>query len=195
VLRLFASTFTTARRRLTWCRKVGLSLFRLRLSTRLRHWSRLWLCTRRLLLRLWARRYRSLLWLRARRLLLRLWPRRHWSRLWLCTRRLLLRLRSRDAWRRLASHWRRFATHLRLLPLLRNNYTALLLLRCCNAFALRLLLSHGSRRTLSLRCACTTIDTALFVLLLPLLLLDAALITLRISVVPLLRLSLRSSRL
>jgi hypothetical protein len=84
-----------------------------------------------------------------------------------------------------------------LRPFLRNNYTPLLLLRTRrrrDAFALRLLLSHRTRRTFSLRCAGCALCSSLLVLLTSLFLLDATLfalhncsVTLRLSLLSLLR--------
>jgi hypothetical protein len=139
-------------------------------------------------------------------LLLHLLPsRRNRTGLWLCARCLLLWLR---AWLRLRPHWSRFTTHLWLWLLLRRNYASLLLFLspsrwCCDAFALRLLLSYGSRRTFSLRCAGCSLYSSLFVLLATLLLLNASLfalgvrcVTLRLSLLSGLgRLSLRSNGL
>jgi hypothetical protein len=130
-------------------------------------------------------------WLLRLLLLFLLPSRRRWLRLRLCARSLLLPNRRT----RFASYWSRFATHLWLRPLLRHNYSPLLLLLlrsrwCCDSFALRLLLSHRSSGTFSLRRTCCTLYSTLFVLLTSLLLLNAPLVTLRGS-----RVTLRLSRL
>ena len=100
---------------------------------------------------------RRAIWLLRLLLLLLLSARCNWPRLWLCARSLLLR-----CW--LTAHRCWFTTHVWLWPLLRNNYASLLLSLsswCCDSFALRLLLSHRSRCTFSLRRTCRTFRSSL----------------------------------